>query len=36
VRAIAVVSAPLDLDAGATAIGSGFGLQVYTWMFCAR
>ena len=33
VRAIAAVSAPLDLDAGATAIGRGFGLQVYTRMF---
>jgi len=33
VRAIAAISAPLDLDAGATAIGRGFGLQVYTRMF---
>jgi predicted alpha/beta-fold hydrolase len=33
VGAIAAVSAPLDLDAGATAIGRGFGLQVYTRMF---
>ena len=33
VRALAAISAPLDLDAGATAIGSGFGLQVYTRMF---
>ena len=33
VRAISAVSAPLDLDAGATAIGRGFGLQVYSRMF---
>jgi hypothetical protein len=33
VRAVAAISAPLDLDAGATAIGRGFGLQVYTRMF---
>ncbi len=33
VRAVAAISAPLDLDAGATAIGRGFGRQVYTRMF---
>jgi len=33
VRAVAAISAPLDLDAGATAIGSGFGLQVYSRLF---
>ena len=33
VRAVAAISAPLDLDAGATAIGHGFGRQVYTRMF---
>ena len=33
VRAVAAVSAPLDLDAGANAIGRGFGRQVYTRMF---
>ncbi len=33
VRAIAAVSAPLDLAAGARAIGRGFGRQVYTRMF---
>jgi predicted alpha/beta-fold hydrolase len=33
VRAVAAISAPLDLDAGATAIGRGFGLQTYTRMF---
>ncbi len=33
VRAVAAISAPLDLDAGATAIGLGFGRQVYTRMF---
>ncbi|MEO8079853.1 MAG: alpha/beta fold hydrolase [Caldimonas sp.] len=33
VRAIAAVSAPLDLAAGADAIGRGFGRQVYTRMF---
>ena len=33
VRAIAAISAPLDLDAGANAIGRGFGLMVYTRMF---
>ncbi len=32
-RAIAAVSAPLDLAAGAAAIGRGFGRQVYTRMF---
>ena len=32
-RAIAAVSAPLDLAAGARAIGRGFGRQVYTRMF---
>ena len=32
-RAIAAVSAPLDLAAGADAIGRGFGRQVYTRMF---
>jgi predicted alpha/beta-fold hydrolase len=33
VRAVAAVSAPLDLDAGATAIGHGLGRQIYTRMF---
>jgi len=33
VRAIAAVSAPLDLAAGGRAIGRGFGRQVYTRMF---
>ncbi len=33
VRAVAAVSAPLDLGAGARAIGQGFGRQVYTRMF---
>ena len=33
VTAIAAVSAPLDLAAGARAIGRGFGRQVYTRMF---
>ena len=33
VRAVAAISAPLDLDAGADAIGRGFGRQVYTRMF---
>ena len=33
VRALAAVSAPLDLAAGADAIGRGFGRQVYTRMF---
>jgi len=33
VRAVAAVSAPLDLAAGARAIGRGFGRQVYTRMF---
>jgi len=33
VVAIAAVSAPLDLAAGARAIGRGFGRQVYTRMF---
>jgi predicted alpha/beta-fold hydrolase len=33
VRAIVAVSAPLDLAAGARAIGRGFGRQVYTRMF---
>ncbi len=33
VSAIAAVSAPLDLAAGARAIGQGFGRQVYTRMF---
>ncbi|MEO5843626.1 MAG: alpha/beta fold hydrolase, partial [Caldimonas sp.] len=33
VRAVAAVSAPLDLAAGAHAIGRGFGLQTYTRMF---
>ena len=33
VRALAAISAPLDLAAGAEAIGRGFGLQVYTRMF---
>jgi len=33
VAAIAAVSAPLDLAAGASAIGRGFGRQVYTRMF---
>jgi len=33
VRAIAAISAPLDLAAGARAIGRGFGRQVYTRMF---
>ena len=33
VRALAAISAPLDLDAGANAIGRGFGRQVYTRMF---
>ena len=32
-RALAAVSAPLDLAAGAEAIGRGFGRQVYTRMF---
>ncbi|MEP7302556.1 MAG: alpha/beta fold hydrolase [Caldimonas sp.] len=32
-RALAAVSAPLDLNAGADAIGRGFGRQVYTRMF---
>ena len=32
-RAVAAISAPLDLDAGANAIGRGFGRQVYTRMF---
>lgn len=32
-RAVAAVSAPLDLAAGARAIGRGFGRQVYTRMF---
>ena len=32
-RALAAVSAPLDLAAGADAIGRGFGRQVYTRMF---
>ena len=32
-RAVAAISAPLDLAAGADAIGRGFGLQVYTRMF---
>ncbi len=33
VRAVAAISAPLDLAAGAQAIGQGFGRQVYTRMF---
>jgi hypothetical protein len=33
VRAVAAVSAPLDLAAGGRAIGHGFGRQVYTRMF---
>jgi predicted alpha/beta-fold hydrolase len=33
VRAVAAVSAPLDLAAGGRSIGSGFGRQVYTRMF---
>lgn len=33
VDAVAAVSAPLDLAAGAQAIGRGFGQQVYTRMF---
>ncbi|MEO8836852.1 MAG: alpha/beta fold hydrolase [Caldimonas sp.] len=33
VRAVAAISAPLDLAAGARAIGRGFGRQVYTRMF---
>ena len=33
VRALAAISAPLDLDAGANAISRGFGRQVYTRMF---
>ena len=33
VQAVAAVSAPLDLAAGAHAIGRGFGRQVYTRMF---
>jgi predicted alpha/beta-fold hydrolase len=33
VRAVAAISAPLDLAAGANAIGRGFGRQVYTRMF---
>jgi predicted alpha/beta-fold hydrolase len=32
-KAIAAISAPLDLAAGADAIGRGFGRQVYTRMF---
>lgn len=32
-RAVAAVSAPLDLAAGGTAIGRGFSRQVYTRMF---
>jgi predicted alpha/beta-fold hydrolase len=32
-RAVAAISAPLDLAAGARAIGRGFGRQVYTRMF---
>jgi predicted alpha/beta-fold hydrolase len=32
-RALAAISAPLDLAAGARAIGRGFGRQVYTRMF---
>ena len=32
-RAVAAVSAPLDLAAGGRAIGRGFGRQVYTRMF---
>ncbi|HEX2540648.1 MAG TPA: alpha/beta fold hydrolase [Caldimonas sp.] len=32
-KALAAVSAPLDLAAGADAIGRGFGRQVYTRMF---
>ena len=32
-RALAALSAPLDLAAGADAIGRGFGRQVYTRMF---
>ncbi len=32
-RALAAISAPLDLAAGAHAIGRGFGRQVYTRMF---
>jgi hypothetical protein len=33
VRAVAAVSAPLDLAAGGRSIGRGFGRQVYTRMF---
>jgi hypothetical protein len=33
VSAVAAISAPLDLSAGADAIGRGFGRQVYTRMF---
>lgn len=33
VRAIAAISAPLDLAAGGRSIGRGFGRQVYTRMF---
>ena len=33
VRAVAAISAPLDLAAGGRAIGRGFGRQVYTRMF---
>lgn len=33
VSAVAAISAPLDLAAGAEAIGRGFGKQVYTRMF---
>jgi predicted alpha/beta-fold hydrolase len=33
VRAVAAISAPLDLAAGGRAIGHGFGRQVYTRMF---
>jgi predicted alpha/beta-fold hydrolase len=33
VRALAAISAPLDLAAGGRAIGHGFGRQVYTRMF---
>jgi len=33
VRAVAAVSAPLDLAAGGHALGKGFGRQVYTRMF---
>ncbi|WP_295855083.1 alpha/beta fold hydrolase [uncultured Xylophilus sp.] len=35
VRAVAAVSAPLDLAAGAAAIGRGFNRHVYTRMFLA-